>query len=322
MTPQAIQTRFQHWISTVKKSDLIDFKAHGKYQNQERPWMDVLAREFSSITYQKEYSFELFTLDGIDSLRFREKSDGTIQVDYFQNRSQRYLIDFGYRGTLFHGSQRQPSPKRSVQNELENVLQHIYQTRVEITPASRTDRGVHAFHNYAHFDVPNHPPIENLSVIMQRMMPDDIIIHQILPVSSIFHARYDALSKKYHYRVRLDLDVESMHSAWSVRKVDPTEIPAKLKLFEGIHDFKNFSKYRDVPSTNRQITALNSYQDEGTIILEFIGPSFLRYMIRMIVGAIIKHDIKTIKKGLENPLEPIPKHLAPSHGLYLMDIDY
>lgn len=313
---------YTSWLERLKITKNIDFKSHGIYKDQGILIEDVLSLSNEITEWTKEFSFEIFTFKPSHSIRFRMKNPDTIQVDYFQNTRYRYLIDFGYRGTLFQGTQRQNPPIRTVQNELENVLSHIFQTPIEIIPASRTDRGVHAFHNYAHFDIPPGVEIKELKTIVKKMVPDDIKINDIFNVSSVFHARYDALSKSYQYRLRLDLDVNFMHSAWSISSISMDELKEKLNLFEGVHDFRNFSKYRDFPSTIRLIESLKMWEDNGTWIIEFVGPSFLRYMIRMIVGSLIKHDLNTIKKGLEEPTVSIGKHLAPSHGLYLMNIEY
>lgn len=313
---------YNTWLESLKATENIDFKAHGIYKDQGIQLENILNQDNKIVEITKEFSFDIFTFDQEYSIRFKKKTSDTVQVDYFQNQGLRYLIDFGYNGTLFQGTQRQNPPIRTVQNELENVLSHIFQTPIEISPASRTDRGVHAFHNYAHFDAPPHLETKELKSIIERMIPEDIKINDVSKVSTIFHARYDASSKCYQYRFRFDLDVNHMHSAWHVPSVNIDEIKEKMKLFIGVHDFKNFSKYRDFPSTIRYIESLRLWEDNGTWIFEFIGPSFLRYMIRMMVGALIKHDIETIKKGLEEPDISMGKHLAPSHGLYLMNIEY
>jgi len=311
----------EEWMTLANRQD-IDFKAHGRFRDKGLTPEDIFAQINHPIPHQKEFSSDIFTLDTGASIRFKKSKLNKIHVDYFDPSGPRYLINFGYRGTLFQGTQRQKNPVRTVQGELENVLTHIYQSPVEITPASRTDRGVHAFHNYAHFDPPEGKDIKDLAMIVKRMIPEDIIIHDITLVSSIFHARYDALSKTYQYFLKSDLDVKFMHSAWAVPGIDINEVKEKLKIFEGVHDFKNFSKYRDFSSTIRSIESLRLFQEDDVWVLEFQGPSFLRYMIRMMVGALIHYDASTIQKGLKYPDQSIGKHIAPSHGLYLVDIDY
>ena len=318
----AIKQAYLAWVERVKKSENIDFKAHGKFQNQGIELNDLFNQTHEILEWTQEFSFDIFTFETKASIRFKMKNFDTVQVDYFQNENHRFLIDFGYRGTLFQGTQRQNPPIRTVQNELENILSHIFQSPIEITPASRTDRGVHAFHNYAHFDVPSHKVIKDLKTVIERMLPEDIKINDIVKVSSVFHARYDASSKCYQYRFRFDTDVNFMHSAWSIPIKNIDEIKAKLNLFIGIHDFRNFAKYRDFPSTIRYVESINLWEENNTWMIEFKGTSFLRYMIRMMVGSAIKHDIETIQNGLNNPDIAISKHIAPSHGLYLMNIEY
>jgi tRNA pseudouridine38-40 synthase len=323
MIPLEAAALYQQWVSLIHTFKDVEFRAYeDALPKFDAPMELLLNAPFKTILAFKEFSFDGFIMDDVITVRFRQKSLTKLQIDWSNTISSRYLIDFGYNGTLFQGMQRQKSPLRTVQSEIEKVLSHIYQAPIEISPASRTDRGVHAEHNFAHFDVPSHSTLKDPLKLIQKMIPDDLIIHQLIPVSSVFHARYDALSKTYQYRLRSNKRLHDLHTAWVVPELNGDEIRGKMDIFVGVHDFKNFSKYRDAAGTLRSIDYIHLTQEEKTLVLEIKGQSFMRYMIRMMVGALIKYDKKTIDEGLKNPDISLGKHIAPSHGLTLTHIDY
>lgn len=314
---------YHQWLTSIESFKEVEFRAYDNHLPKQVASIETLLKApYKDIQAFKEFSFDGFKIDDSITVRFRRKSDTKLQIDWSNTISSRYLIDFGYNGTLFQGMQRQNAPLRTVQSEIEKVLSHLYQTSIEISPASRTDRGVHADHNFAHFDVPNFSSLKEPLKLIQKMVPDDLIIHQVIPVSSVFHARYDALAKTYQYCLREDKSLYDLHSAWVVPELNADDMREKMDVFIGVHDFKNFAKYRDFPATLRSIEFIRLTEEKKTVILEIKGPSFMRYMIRMMVGALVKYDKKTIVQGLENPEISLGKHIAPSHGLTLTHIDY
>jgi tRNA pseudouridine38-40 synthase len=314
---------YHQWVTLIETFKEVEFRAYDNHLPKQDASIETLLKApYKSIQAFKEFSFDGFIIDDFITVRFRRKSETKLQIDWSNTISSRYVIDFGYNGTLFQGMQRQNAPLRTVQSEIEKVLSHIYQAPIEISPASRTDRGVHAEHNFAHFDVPHFSRLKEPLTLIQKMVPDDLIIHEIIPVSSVFHARYDAMYKTYQYRLREDKSLYDLHSAWVVPELNADEMREKIEVFIGVHDFKNFSKYRDFPTTLRSIEFIRLIEEKKTVILEIKGQSFMRYMIRMMVGSLIKYDKKTIARGLENPEISLGKHIAPSHGLTLTHIDY
>ena len=314
---------FKKWLDLVDNTEEVQFSGHDrKLAKKDKFKLAIKNWEQEEVFHHtKEFSADVFQIGSI-LVRFRHKNGHVLKVDWGGLEKQ-YLIDFGYHGSGFEGVQKQTKHHRTVQAELESVLKHLYQHPVQLNLASRTDKDVHAFHNYAHFSAPSNLSVEEVTSLANKMIADDIFIHQIKEVSSLFHARYDAVGKTYQYRVRTQKSLERMHAAWFVPDLDIDDLKSKLKLFKGTHNFRNFSKFRDYDGiTTRTIYSLKLFEENDEVVIEIKGRSFLRYMIRMMMGALVYYDAATIQRGLSFPNEDLGKHIAPGHGLYLMDIEY
>ncbi len=114
----------------------------------------------------------------------------------------RYLMTFSYDGTNFYGYQKQKN-KRTVQDEIENVLSKINDKKISISASGRTDAGVHAINQKAHFDSSNEYDTDRLKHSMNKMLPDDIYIKNIKLVNDDFHARFNVTRKKYVYKINV-----------------------------------------------------------------------------------------------------------------------
>lgn len=237
----------------------------------------------------------------------------------------RYLIKFSYDGTFFKGFQRQKDVP-SVQGTLESVLSNYFNKEIVIKGSGRTDAGVHANNQGAHFDVDKKITSNDLALINEALK-GEIIINKIKRVPDDFHARFNAVEKTYMYKVYLGKDNSKIGYYYQINYgLDMKKMLSVAKLLVGTHDFHNFvsGERDDYTST---IFNIKIKKKRNVITFIFKGFGFYRYMVRHLVGAIIdvgrgKATIEDVKYMLNNP--NIPKNLSvvPADGLYLVDIKY
>lgn len=245
----------------------------------------------------------------------------------------RYLISFAYDGSSFRGYQKQPN-RRTIQGEIESVLETINDNKkVDIVASGRTDAGVHALNQKAHFDLQIKITEEKLKKAMNSMLPDDIYINKVELVSDQFHARYDVSCKEYIYKINLGEynPIEKNYVLQYNRKLDVVEIERALKYIEGTHDFKSFTKADDEKDDYvRTIFSANLTRDIKNVnflTFTFLGTGFMRYMVRNIVGTLIEIGEGKIKSEqifdifAKKDRKVAGKTAAPN-GLYLKDVFY
>lgn len=234
----------------------------------------------------------------------------------------RYKMTCAYSGTQFEGFQRQTKKQRTVQHTLEQILSHLFDCTIEIHPASRTDKGVHATGQVVHFDAPRCIAPMTLVDLVNRMCPEDLSIVDSEEVPAIFHARFDVKSKRYVYRLRTIKDVSLAHRVHVVPTLDLNILESSLKAFVGTHDFSQFAKTKEADSTLRTIEAAFATRVDNGVDITIQGQGFMRYMIRIMVGALLRYDTQTIEKALANPTVTIGKYKCPAHALTLEAVDY
>lgn len=239
----------------------------------------------------------------------------------------RYLVTISYDGSNFYGFQRLNN-KRTVQSEIEKVLKIINKKDVEIKGAGRTDKGVHAYGQRAHFDLDIDIPSDRLLKAMNDSLPNDIRITDIKVVNNDFHARFNVKKKIYQYRINTG-EYDPLKNNYYYQfdyKIDISKIKQAIEILKGEHNFKNFvSGERD--NYDAIIYDIILEEKEESIILTFEGKSFYRYMVRNLVGAILdvstgKNSIDELKKMLDNVKVAKQMSCAPAQGLYLMKIFY
>lgn len=242
-------------------------------------------------------------------------------------------MTFSYDGTNFNGYQKQPK-KRTIQKEIEDVLKQINDGNdVSIYSSGRTDAGVHALNQRAHFDMNIKISPDRLLKGMNSLLPDDIYVKNIEIVDDDFHARFNAIGKEYIYKINMgDYDpIERNYVYQLCKKLDVVSMERGLKYLEGTHNFKSFTKTdEDIVDYVRKISQVSLVRDSkdiNKIIITFVGTGFLRYMVRNMVGLLIE-----IGEGKRKPEDIIDifKHedrrfagkTAPSCGLYLRNVFY
>ena len=239
----------------------------------------------------------------------------------------RYLVTISYDGSNFFGFQRLKN-KRNVQEEIEKVLKIINKKEVEIKGAGRTDKGVHAYGQRAHFDLDIKIPKERLLKAMNDSLPSDIRILDIEEVDKDFHARFNVKKKVYQYKINIgSYDPLKNNYYYQINyKVDIDLLNKAKEILKGEHNFKNFvSGERD--NYDAVIYDINLEETKENLIITFEGKSFYRYMVRNMVGAMLdvaikKNTLDELQNMLDNVKVAKQMSCAPAQGLYLMKITY
>lgn len=243
---------------------------------------------------------------------------------------RRILICIQYDGTEYVGWQRQLNGM-SVQERLETALEICENKKTPVVGASRTDSGVHARSQYAHFDTESNIPVEKYPFVLNSLLPRDISVSRAYIVDSAFSARFNAKGKEYVYNilnsrhndalkhrfythVALPLDEKSMHRA--------------SQSLVGRHDFAAFEAAgAQSRTTIRQIDEIELKRQGDDIILRVCGNAFLYNMVRIIAGTLIqiglgRLDEKAFERALENKNRLELGPTAPAKGLCLNKIYY
>ena len=236
-----------------------------------------------------------------------------------------------YDGTTFFGWQRQKD-KPTIQGTIEGKIATIVGEPVSLIGAGRTDAGVHALHQVANFRVSSRltPPI--FFKALNALLPASIIIQEAEYVPFDFHARYDAKSKVYEYRI-LKQNLRSpfvRHYAWHIsRSLDVSVMKECLQIIQGAHDFSSFCSSGDgkINPVRTVIEAKLEIQKGDLLTFVFEANGFLRYMVRCLIGAIVRVglgrlSVNEFARILESRDLQHPRAKAPPEGLYLKDVKY
>ena len=207
----------------------------------------------------------------------------------------RYFMTFSYDGSRYKGYQKQPKVK-TVQGEIEKALKTINGgKKVDIHASGRTDAGVHAYNQKAHFDLEmKHITPEKLKDGLNSLLPKDIYIKDITIIDKEFHARYNVKAKEYIYIINMGeySPIERDYVYQYNKKLDVVEMERALKYLEGTHNFKSFTKTDDEKDDyTRTIVKTNLIRDMknvNKITISFLGTGFLRYQVRNMIGTIIE----------------------------------
>jgi tRNA pseudouridine38-40 synthase len=243
---------------------------------------------------------------------------------------KRYLISFSYDATNYYGYQKQPGLK-TVQGALEGALTKINNNRkVVLHAASRTDRGVHALNQKAHFDIDADITCYKLKRAINSNVSDDIHINDVIEVSNDFHARYLATKKEYLYILNIGEynPIERNYVYQYNRLLDVEKINTAIKYFEGEHDFTSFVCTEDLKENNvRTIFEASVREEHNKLYFTFVGTGFLKYQIRNMIGTLIeigngKRLPADIIKILESKDRRRAGKTAKPEGLYLVNVWY
>jgi tRNA pseudouridine38-40 synthase len=240
----------------------------------------------------------------------------------------RYFIELSYNGKAYHGWQNQPN-SISVQQVLEEALSVLLQTKIEIVGAGRTDTGVHASQMFAHFDVEFEIDISTQAFKLNSFLPNDISIHDIFKVKDDAHARFDAISRTYHYKISTTKNVFTINFAYRLQvPLDIKKMNDACNILLQYKDFQCFSKSNtDVKTYYCTIEKAEWIEEQNDLIFIISADRFLRNMVRAIVGTMIniglgKIQVKDLISIIESKNRSEAGFSVPAHGLYLTQITY
>ena len=240
-------------------------------------------------------------------------------------------ITIEYDGQEYHGWQRQKSD-HSIQAEIEKALFKMSRTSITVIGSGRTDAGVHALGQVAHFGCQTDLGADVFHKALNSLLPEDIIIRECSQVPETFHARYDAKSKIYHYKI-LNRPLPSAigrQYAWFIRKQLKLNAMREACLYIiGEHDFKAFEGTGS-PRSSTVRHVMNAELTESTsdlLIFKIEANGFLRFMVRNIVGTLVdvgrgKTRPEEFKQILASKDRSLAGATAPAHGLCLVEVKY
>ena len=247
------------------------------------------------------------------------------------------LLKIQYDGTNFRGWQRQPG-QRTVQGEIEHVLQYLAGREISINGTSRTDRGVHALGQCASFVWDFPLPTEKLPFILNKRFgaggigrsgaPGDIRILEAREMPPDFHARFSCRGKTYRYIIERNGDIFRRNMAFQLAdSLDHAAMREGAKFIVGTHDFKSFEASGGNPreTTVRTISDLTIEEEGDRTVIEVTGDGFLYNMVRIMVGTLVevgtgKRTPDQIRCILDGSDRQLAGFTAPPQGLYLKEI--
>ena len=240
----------------------------------------------------------------------------------------RYFIELSYNGKNYHGWQIQPDAI-SVQQKVNYALSTMLQYEISVVGAGRTDTGVHASQMFAHFDV-DQKLDENVVFKLNSILPEDIIVRKVFSVDQEMHARFNALSRSYVYKICLGRDPFLLDFAWQIhsQKFDLNRMNEAAKLLLEYQDFESFSKVKtDVYTFNCDITKAVWIEKENELTFHISANRFLRNMVRAIVGTLLevgsgKKTVEDFRKIIESKSRSKAGLSVPAKGLFLTAIKY
>ena len=240
----------------------------------------------------------------------------------------RFKITIQYDGTGFRGWQLQKSD-RTVQGELESALKKMNKNElIRVHGSGRTDTGVHATGQVAHFDFSTEMDSCELKDALNGNTPRDIKIMTCVVVPEAFHARFSATKRYYNYRIRTDGFLLDRHYTWQTNELDMDLLTVAADYIVGDHDFTSFSRNNEELDHRRCIIYDSVWKGHDAVVnYEITGNRFLHHMVRYLVGTMVevacgKFPLDRFKSLLDNPTESVHIFKAPPKGLVLTQVDY
>lgn len=241
-----------------------------------------------------------------------------------------------YLGRDFSGFQRQSfDGLRTVQGELERAISQVANELVEITCAGRTDAGVNATGQVINFETQAHRPLFSWLMGINSSLPDDISVREVVHVDDDFHARFSAISRRYHYAFYTRKTQSSMLKyrvsfvpVEHGKTLDVAAMQVASRCLVGEHDFSSFRASEcQAKTANRCVEYIRFYSSAQVTIIDIRANAFLHHMVRNIVGTLLevgkgKRDIEWVHDVLLAQDRRAAGPTAPSDGLYLTEVVY
>lgn len=236
-----------------------------------------------------------------------------------------------YDGTRYRGWQRLADSDNTIQGKLERTLSRLLEEPIELIGSGRTDAGTHALGQVANFHCNSPMSCQEILSKLRMYLPDDIGIRSCEEASPRFHARYNAKSKTYLYRI-WNSDAPCVFQRGQVYRfeasLDLERMREAASLFLGTHDFRAFcSNKNSKKSTLRTLYSLEITRQDNEIHFVLNGDGFLYNMVRILVGTLLevgmgKTEVGEIPAMLESRSRAAAGYTVPAHGLYLVEVAY
>jgi tRNA pseudouridine38-40 synthase len=237
----------------------------------------------------------------------------------------RLKLTLEYDGTAFRGWAGQPG-LRTVEGTLRDALDGVFPAWTELAVAGRTDTGVHALGQVASVEIDGGPPPERAAEALNAVLPDDVAVVEAEPAPDGFHARNSARCRTYRYRIfrrRTPSPFEHRRSWWLPRPLDEKRLAEAADLLLGEHDFTAFTPTETQHRVFvREVSAAAWHRRGDHLDFEITADSFLRHMVRTLVGTMVELPPERIAPLLSGASRSQAGSTAPAWGLYLVSVDY
>lgn len=237
----------------------------------------------------------------------------------------RLKLTVAYDGTGFRGWARQPG-ERTVEGALTEAVGRVYPTAGKLAVAGRTDTGVHALGNVVSVEVSGGPSPTRAVEALNAHLPEDAAVVRADEAPQDFHARHSARSRSYRYRIwrlRARSPFEVNRSLWHPRPLDLQRLQASAAMLVGEHDFRAFTPTDTQHGVFVRVVEDARWHDRGdTVELEITADSYLRHMVRTLVGTMLEKDPDEVLKLLQGAPRSASGSTAPACGLYLVSVGY
>jgi len=243
---------------------------------------------------------------------------------------RRIALLLQYDGAAFSGWQLQKNC-RTVQGELEKAITILTGETPRVTASGRTDSGVHALGQVAHFDMAGGHSLDRLCIGLNGIMQPDVSVRNAYEADALFHSRFSALEREYLYLIydhSQRTPFARYRAMWFNRRLDESFLADTLRYLEGEHDFASFCKKKSrLENTVRKILQTNVKRRGDYVFISIRGNAFLHNMVRIIVGTSLQmfmnnDEPSRILEILDSKDRDLSGSTAPPYGLYLKSIKF